>query len=796
MRNLINSENELDNYPIGNSPQNNQTLFFENGQFLYKFLSPSGISFSSEGTGISIIKQFLNNNLELKSILGDGNVIASSLSNEVGLSLSNNIKFGDQDILITDEGLSILKTLYFRAKYGILNSIPMSINNQGRIDIFGPMYLNSISVGLPAGNEFLALDINNKIVRAAPSDLTSAINTPIQPGSYGWFLNKVGNELQFRTFLANPDNDNFKIGTYAGSYEFSVGPDLKQIRNINPNPPRSIPVTPFDAQNDDIHFGSTQIYFDNLEIVNQNKFLGIDTLGKIEKRFAIEDVKPSISTETSLVEGLVNYTAYIKRLKAGTNINLSSTATDITLNVNTALNNISSINTTTPLVNLGINSTNISFNQIPTRPALIADKCLYIDQATKNIFYDSTVKTLTHSGIGQSLLSPLGTAEYPILRGLQAGSGISITSSNNVLNIINTAVAGSNIYNSNGTMNSNQRIVSGLNPNDIASNILWDGIIPGYNSQYMTPNNVPIEDNPYSGIIDPTLMMCSTQNGSQGKFLYAPHNYLSQKIEFKLGSLFGETKIIYANFSNLNGSKDFIFQVDLYEVENYLDAFAATWEFTLNSRLGIAPSFYHIKPKTSTVLNYTGQENCIALGVRNTSGIGGSGWEFAFQQQGLGTGAYTSRYFAFIRCNHQGDGSMQIYDNAFLSSPSPFYLNDPVLLFETGLSFPIPYQFSYQQFGKDLKMTFNGSAQQVSGSGGLFQFEVLFNGQSVILVNVSTNSVTNVNTNITFTRILKYVDLLTSGALNLAGVTQITWSLNTTNISMNNLPYEVLLEYI
>lgn len=685
MRNLINSENELDNYPIGNSPQNNQTLFFENGQFLYKFLSPSGISFSSEGTGISIIKQFLNNNLELKSILGDGNVIASSLSNEVGLSLSNNIKFGDQDILITDEGLSILKTLYFRAKYGILNSIPMSINNQGRIDIFGPMYLNSIAVGTPNNNEFLTLDIDNKIVRSS---------LPIPSGV------------------------------------------LTDIANL--------PATPLGS--------------------------GLDVFRNIS-----------------------GTTANLRTLKVGNGILGNVNTNEITFSINPSLDNIAAINSSTPLVNLGIYSTNLAFPQIPNSVAALGTKCLYINEATKNIFYSDNIKTLTTIGSGNTLLNPTGLSEYPILKKIEAGSGISISTTNETLTINNTAVAGSNIYNSDGTMNSNQRIVSGLNPNDIASNILWDGIIPGYNSTWMTPTNVPIADDPYQGIYDPTLMMCATSNGSQSKFLYAPHNYLSQKIEFKLVGSFGHSKIVYGNFSNINGSKDFIFQVDLYEIENYLDAYAATWEFSLNSRLGGA---FHVKPKTSTRLNYTGSENCVGLIIRTTSGIGGSGWEIIFQQQGLGTGAYTSKYIAFIRCNNLGDGSMNIYDNDLVIPLAETYLNDPVLLFETGISFPIPYQFSYKEFGRDLKLTYNGTAQQAIGNGGLFIFRVFFNGVEVIAKNISTDSVTNVNTNVTFTRILKYTELVNNGALNLGSPTQITWTLSSNNIRFTNLPYEVLLEYI
>ena len=697
-RSLVNYGNNqqlfVDNiqgYTILGSPVSNDFLIFNGSNFVYLQYSgggPGSITVNSVGTGASILKSFLANNLLLKSILGDSNTInVSSLTDEVQIGLPTNIKFiNDQDITITDEGASVLKTLYFKAKYGILDSIPMSINNQGRIDIFGPLYLNSIADGVVDNQKFLGLDINNKVVRSAityPFALTNCANRPATP---------LGSGL---------------------------------------------------------------------------------------------DVFQSLSGSV----------AQFRCLKTGNGLAGVQNADEITLSIDTTMDNIDSINAGTPIVNFAIFSNNIGFPTIPNLVPSVLRKGLYIDTVTKNIFYADVVKTVTHSGTGTTLINPTSFGETPQLKGLVAGTNVTLSTTNSAITINATSTASPSIYTADGTLNNTQRIVTGLNPGDIANNVLWSDIIPGYNSSWMIPTNVPIANNSYSGIVNPELMMSATSNGSQGKFMWAPYNYLSQKIEFKLGGGFGDQKTIFACFSNISGTKDFIFNIDLYEAESVLDAFSAQWEFCMNSRQVIQPGWLHVKPKNTTVINYSGSENLIGLQIRDTTGIGGSGWEISFIQEGLSTGAYTSRYIAFIRCQHQGDGSMEIYDNAFSGIPSNNYQQDLYLLWENGISFPIATQFSYKNFGKDIKFTFNSNIQQVSGTGGLAIFEVLFNGQNVIQHNMSTNSVTNVNAAVTFTRIMKYVDLVQAGALNLGGSTAVTFNQIGGFVSMTNFPYEILIEY-
>lgn len=522
----------------------------------------------------------------------------------------------------------------------------------------------------------------------------------------------------------------------------------------------------------DISITNQYLYSDGTNIIGKN---AIEACQSLDPTFPIYN-------NTSLNN------AFFKGLQNGTGISITNNPNVLTIG-NSGVLSVNSISVSGGIPLIGTGGQNVLLNQL--RPG--ANITITGPTSGAITIANNGVRTVSNaSSTINSLISSSSTANNILLKTLSAGSNITITDSGPTLTISSTGGgAGTTIYNSNGTLNSLQRIVSGNSPGNIANNILWDDIIPAYNSTWMTPINVPIENSGYSGIQDPTLMMCSTFNGSQGKFLYAPYNYLSQKIEFKLDGGFGDTKIIYAVYCAQ--TKSYIIEVDLYEIEDTIRAFAATWKFTLNAS-NIGTGWFQVEPECSSRIVSNPPENFIALLVEQTIGVGTAGLQFAFQQQGIGTGAQTSKYVAFFKCLHQGDGSCGIYDNALgpLSTTQP-RLFQKYLYQAQGFGVPPLVDINYTQFGRDLKVTLFGNVQQITSSGVAQDLQMFWNGNNIVQFKAYTNSVSNVNSFIGGSRILLYTDLITSGSLVLGGPTQLFWQLQGTNYSFLN--YEILIEY-
>ncbi len=787
MRNLsnINGTQSVGPYPIDSSsqPLAHSVLVYEDGQWKYEQIAQGGgiAGVTTVGTGLTIDAGIINNILHLKSLKGNNQITLTALQDEIGFSLNSTLQFStDETIFLTDGGGEQLINLYFQCRYGVLTSTPLSINNQGKIDFNSPPYLNAISDGTPFNSKFLALDNTNKLITAIPTDQTSGTN--IGDIGFGIYNGKVGNELQFRKIAPS---DNINIGVVSGSFYFNLDQDINELRNINGNLPRSPGILTYNANNADINFGSENIYFNNLEIVNQNKFLGIDTNGKIEKRFAIEDVKPSLSTEVSLVEGNVDYTSYIKRLKAGTNTNITSTTTEVTLNVDTNLNNISSINSITPLVNLAIDSTNIAFPQIPNNPALIATKGLYIDEVTKNIFYDNTVKTLTTSNVGQLLLSPLSTSEYPILRGLQAGNGIAITNSDNVLNIINTGTVANTIYTADSQLTDDLRVISGKTPGSTNNKIAFNDV------NLNLTNNIAYNQE-HMGLIDTPNMLAFSDGGSYSKFITSIQNHLSTICYFNHDPTYGNKTNFYQSYcDNITGNKAWLFQVEIYEKGPINNTFCASFEFNVNSQV---TDTYYIKPKRTTLLNNASPQEVIGLEISKIFNGPNPGWNLALVSLGLGLTGVTREYMCkvFDKGPATGKYAYTVFSSA-ISTPSQNYLENFQFLYYSGLG-PWPNTLVYyNRPGCDLQITVLGQVQNSSNTVGTL--EIRMNGVAVYIINTRTGN-GNSTVPVHGSKRIKFVELLNSGAISLQNPITVSFFATGAGSNFSGAPFVLDMQYV
>ncbi len=336
-RSLVNynNANTFLGYPISDTPTDNTALFFVNGEFFFATISESGgiIGVLSLGGGASVFKAIAGGILELRSFLGSSNISVQQTTDNISVSLSqfltgikkitfsNDINLeeatNDLNFNITDEGASILRNLYFRTKYGVLSSIAMSINNQARIDVYGPMYLNSIADGVPDNNKFLSLDTDGKIIRATVTDATNAVNTP-GPNN-GWFMGKVGNNLEFRTFK---EGLNVNVGIESGQYVFGVDMVLNSIQQINPNTPNSPGATVNIPENDVLRIGSATIHLDNFELGSPHPFLKISG-GILQTGPVVESLLNASGAGASVFKNITSAIGYFRTLVAGTNVTLT-----------------------------------------------------------------------------------------------------------------------------------------------------------------------------------------------------------------------------------------------------------------------------------------------------------------------------------------------------------------------------------------------------------------------------------------------------------------------------------------
>jgi hypothetical protein len=785
MRNLnnISASDSLNNYPIENQPLPHSVLVYEDGTFRYEIIAPGGgISIvQSVGSGQSIIKSVLANTLTLKSLQGaNQNIVVSSLANELSFSLNSDLNFSqDQYFHLDDGGSSTLLNLFFQATYGILTSIPMQISNQGRIDINGLTYFNSIVDGTPAASKYLALDADNKLIMSTVADVTNAVNLP--GPNFGWFMNKVGNNLEFRTFK---EGLNFNVGIEAGQYVFNVETVLDSIQQINPNPPNS-PFTPtFTPENVELRIGSQEIFLDNFEVGSPLPFV------IIQNQRLTSGGLISVGTGASIFKQYTNSGAEIKSIVAGQNINITTNTNEINIESTSALTNITSINSGSPLLNFAVFSNNIAFPTIPNNPALLGTKCLYIDETTKNIFYDSTVKTLGFTSVGVDLLSPLGNAEYPILRGLQAGPGISLTTSNNVININNTlSPVATNIYNTNGQMTDNIRVVSGLTPGSLNNKLQLD------NLNLNLVNSIAYDQEYIGTTAADGGMLCFASGGTYSKFVVQPYNYLSTVCYFTMASTYGTRTSFYQSTGDTTvGNLVWMFEIEVHQrTAATPQAFCASFAFNANAQL--LPNTFYIKPTRTSLLNQTSPQNVIGLEVVNTQvGINYT-WDLCLVSYGLGLVGTTAEYYITVKDKGPSLGkSITKINSTAVVTPSQNYLENFQFVYSSTLG-PWPNILAYyNRPGCDLQITVMGQVQNATANT-VGTLSVRFNGVDVYVINTrigQNNSVVPVHG----TKRIKFIELLNSGAISLANPITVSFFGTGTGSNFANAPFVLDIQYV
>ncbi len=782
MRSLINTTTTT-GYPVTNQPLEHSVLVFEDGTLRWEFISPGGgVSIvQSVGTGASIIKSLILNVLTLKSLKGvDQNIIVNALTDEISVKLNTDLNFAvDQNFHLDDGGSATLINLIFRATFGIFSSIPMQINNQGRIDINGITYFNSVVDGTPFANKFLAIDSNNKLILSEPIDNTTASNFP--GTNFKWFMGKVGNDLEFRSF----DNGlNIQIGINAAEYVFSVTSNLNQIQQINPNIPRSPFTTTFEPNNLTLRIGSENIYLDNMDYLNPARFMVLATDGKIEKQDAVTTLI-DVGVGSGLSAGVTGEIAKIKSLIGGRNIELTSSATDVTLDLAVNLENIFNINALTPFP-LSIYNAEINLPSITTQTWNSTRKNLWIN-STNELCKGYSCNTISNAGTNSLISNDTISIDGNIaLKGLVAGSNITLTPSGTDITISATA-SDINIYGTDGTSTDSLRIFNGKTPGDLNNKIAFNDV------NLNLTNSLPY-NRTYIGTTPTTSILGFNDGGTYSKFLETPYNYLSTRVDVALDAGYGQSTIFYQSTANIAlGNIDWIFEVEAYEqVLASPQAFIGRWKFSTNSASGA--NSYYVQPYSCTPLNTSPQNVCGLEFYQTVSGLNPV-IVLRLVNLGLGLVGSSTTYSVFVKDLGPTEGkSIATTIAPSLITPTNNYYNNYQFLYSSTLGPPANSLVQYKQFGKDLLINFYGQVSNAS-KNIVGTLAIRFNGIDVFVMNTRT-IFNNTTVPIHGSKRLKMVDLLALGALPLATSFTVSFFATGTGSNFSSQPFIVDIQYV
>lgn len=744
-RSLANNSNTFVGYPIVDNPTNNTALFYANGEFFFASISESGgiIGVVSVGSGASIINALSGGVLDLRSfIASNGNIIVQQLADNISIGLNNfinnisEILFQDEsfikvdgnnlDITVSDGGAAVLKYLNFNTKFGALSTTAMSISNQARIDIYGETYFNTVATGLPNASEFLSIDVNGKLIKAVVSaEGTTAIN--VGSGTYQWYLQEVGNELQFRTFNVA---DNLLCDNNLLDLTLKVSPILNNMQQINSSSNLNFtsPNYTFNGNNL-VNNVSLNELFGNVKLNNltANKYLKLDSSSVI-----IPGAEPLQTIQNNGFNSLISQdnisttgNLQLKGLEEGQGIFISSTANNVQISNNAVINSV---------------------------------------------------------GSGSSLVFNTFPPNYQI-KSIAAGANISFLETTTTITIAATTPSTTNIYNSDGQITDTVRIING-NPLTTNSNRL---IFSGTNINFT--NNLAYEPTDTTTYGDLDCILGFPIGSLYSRAIWAPYNYLSQKISVPVSSAYGSFNEFYRSSVTTNNSRDWNFEVEVYEVPvaGIDHLFSASYKFNVNN-LNIGSPQYYVKPIQTSSLGNAVSMNL--LGLEAFQFIGG--WGLRLVQLGLGAGTYNSTYTVFVKDLSKGDKTIDLNQVTGIKTPTNNYLDNFELFRIVGTGAPPSGLFRYEEFGRDIEIYVNsqifGSSPNASGS-----FNVFFNGSIVASCGLRTYGTNNVPIPCTLYRRLKMVDLIGSGALILNGNTTISFTI--TAFSFTNAPYAITINY-
>jgi len=768
-RNLqnINSSDVLDGFNIiGNPTDNNQVLLYNNGSWSYASLSATGeiVSVNTVGTGVSVVNSISAGVLNLRSFLGNQNILCTNTTNEIVYSLSANLvglnsieSSAEHFGLIIDNSTSGHPMTYLDVicKQGILTSNPVNISSVGEV------FLNAITTGTPVNSEFLSIDSNGKIIKSAVSaEATSASN--LLSGGIGPYFDEVGNNLRFRRIQG--DNINIVEGIGVGNaIQLTLQSQLESISSININ-----------TQATPLEFGSTAIkmpYIGSSTNTSASNIIGLDTSGNLK------------------------YTSF--------------------------LNNIDTINHTTPGGTLTINSQNIRMPNI--QPIGLGTKrSVYIDGDQLWTGYDCSVvnslgtfplvktNTISTNGLLELYgLSSEGTLDLTVnvenninieTKPIQpyftsigdTGNNLTILSEIEQPNLIEDVTpsywitcdsdgkfkkttfsigANINIYNSDGQLTTATRKIQGLTPGGNFNNklVLDNLTLSLQNNIAYAPSNV--NDNTCSA----TSILAF--DGLTSRAIYAPYSYKSQRFTVLLGGTFGNFKE-FASYEHTGTMPNFYYEVEVYETNNISnEAYNATYVMNFNyTDLIPVGTVYQIKPQNASIVNQGANINqCILevyMAINQT---------LIFRLKQASRVGLAATYKVFIK-HLAGD----LINVNTLSSSGTTNLSQNVLSKSTYMTTffgngTIPsLLFNYVYFGKDIVINVWRMINSSAGSTGIQDtFNVILNGSIVatqimfsykndemVAVNIREllNFSTLINTNILFTNTINTLTFTITGA--------------------------------
>lgn len=782
MRSLNNfSDSGLVGYPLpSSSPVNGNILIYQNGQWIYSTVSGGSDinNVISVGSTNSIINGILTNTLYLKGILAGPNLTASNLTNDISINLNSTLT----NITEINNGLSYV-------------NIPLLQSN------------NCIFTNIQAGTatKKLGLDSLNNLIydNTSPSGTINS-GQNLGTGSGEVYSSVNGDKLRFRT-LRNADS-NIAIST--GATEVFI--DLSTSLDINT-------------------LSNSTLYFPNLPTLpaNGNYNLFIDNLtGQIYKEYSLNTYS-ILGLGESIISGIASGDLKVKSLIGGSNIDCISTTDSLTFDLSNSLTGITNLNQAGDTINI---NGDIFANNIPIIPTLTGQYSLFINGANKLYKYYS-INTITSTGSGYSLINQT-VNDTVFLKSLSVNTGLSVIETSNLLTInldstqpnistlsaptlnlnninifapnINTgteqyylaldntnkiikvpsSVGNINIYNSDGQLTAQDRVIQG-NIIGGENRIIYDNICFSYQ------NNIRYAPDNLSLLNRDNIIYSASSDGSFTRALYSPYNYTSQKFEITGLASLRSFRYFYQNILPLSGDdSSYKLDIDIYEITNSNNGFCASYELNMSFNSITFGTVYNLKSKSSNVLNTAGNFNCVE--VIFYLSIGGI-LNIGLQQ--LSSTASSSTYNIFIK-----DLSAQSYKTAQIINSggvlgaliSNVYLTSQRvnMTTNTGTGIPPSIIFNYNIY-RDLILTVNLKFLTTVNNLNT-NCQIILNGASIFTIPVFYSG-NNVQDGLFMRRRMNAPLLIDAGRLNFGNN---TLSIALTGVNFTSRPYEISLEYI
>lgn len=826
-RNLLNQDSDdiLNGFQIIGQPTgNNQVLLYNNGSFYYASVSPGGgiVSVVSVGSGQSIIESLSSGVLSLKSFVAGANMICSGSVNEISYGLSNNLTNINSiesssnffDIIITDNGLSQPKVLRFNCTYGILTSSPLEINNQGQI------FLSGIVTGTPNNSEFLALDINGKLIKAP-------VNANVNIQNVGGGNTIYKNESPLDTYNFKTLNSDTNINLVEPSpdlIEIQLNSDI-DISSIN-GAHGDLSIDAYDIQLPYIGAAtdltaSTNICMDNTGQLRYTDFLNnvssinrtraFTTMVIYNEEVQLQNIQPTPGLKHNvMINNNILYTGYslnylnnagtnnliksntidtdgtvvLKGLANSTSTTINSLTNDLSISVNASQPQITSIGQSGQ--SLAINSTTTSIPNLPSYSITLDD----VVGINGGVLTRATRLNNISQIAGTSLGISAATINIPNIPSGTAAFNLSIDGAGNIIKT--TGVIGTlNIYNTDGQMTSATRILTGLTPGgNIANKLQLNGLtLQLANNIVYDPNNLSISGgNEFILAGDSNITRAITR----------PYSRWSRRQTVQVPGGFGGYRD-FCSYTLSSVANNIFFKIFVHETAIFAgnDIYSAQFDINLNFNNVVIGTVYTVKP--SKCNPSTNGVNRNYLNFEFYLGIGGV---LTMRLKNAGQSGFTNDYdiaMYYYGADNQITNYVSITAISGISNLSQNVFNrviQPINM--TGIGAPPSLLFNYN-YGKDIIVNFSQVINAIAGSGNNpCNLSINLNGNLIVNHQIFTlNNDRPVAANIR--QFLSYTDLLNTNALNINTSNTMTFTLtgvNANKYNFTNQPYRVMLEFV